>query len=284
MAPERPTRFRGGLHRIEALRARIHKIEGRIEGGARGAHGAATVPFGIAEIDRHLPGGGLARGALHEVTADHPGAATGFCAALLARLAGVRTGGSGASRVLWCARPHLFDSGMLYGPGLARFGLAPERLVVVRAGRDADALWAMEEALRCRRIAAVLGEAANVTLTGSRRLQLAAEASGATAILLRPRPHSQSGRDALPPSAALTRWRIAAAPGPEVGEEADDTAGNDDETRAPGAPRWQAVLTRCRGGASGQWLMEWRDETGNFSLAAPVCHRPAVPHAPRLAG
>ncbi len=270
MAPERPSLPRSGAGRIDALRARIRKLEGIGRSAhVTGAGGAVT--FGIAEIDSRLPGGGLARGALHEVIAGHAGAATGFCAALLARLAAARAGpGRDDGRVLWCVRPRLLEAGALYGPGLARFGLAPERVVVTECRRDADALWVMEEALRCRRLAAVLGEAGNVTLTGSRRLQLAAGAGGVTAILLRPPPrHPRLPHNAPPPSAALTRWRVAAAPG--LGGAGDNA------TQMPGAPCWQAELLRCRGGAPGKWLMEWRDETGDFALAAAVRHRPAVP-------
>lgn len=275
MAPERPPLPRGNAARIDALRARIRKLEGiGRDMHVTGAGGAGVVSFGIAEIDSRLPGGGLARGALHEVIAGHAGAATGFCAALLARLAAARAGpGRGDGRVLWCVHPRLLDAGALYGPGLARFGLAPDRVVVTACRRDADTLWAMEEALRCRRLAAVLGEAGNVTLTASRRLQLAAAAGGVTAILLRPPPRRpRLPHDIPPPSAALTRWRVAAAPGPgETGETGDNA------TQMPDAPRWQAELLRCRGGAPGKWLMEWRDETGDFALAAAVRHRPAVP-------
>lgn len=255
MAPERPSFPLRGAGRIEALRARIRGIEAA---GRRGGD-AAAVAFGIEAVDSRLPGGGLARGALHEVIAGHPGAATGFCAALLARLVPMPTA---EAAVLWCTRPRLLETGLPYGPGLARFGLEPARLIVVRAGRDADVLWGMEEALRCRRLAAVLGETGEVTLTESRRLQLAAEAGGVTAVLLRP----AGRRAAPPPSAAATRWRIEAAPS------------------VHGAPRWRVELFRCRGGADGRWLMEWRDETGDFALAAPVRHRPAVPRDSRLAG
>src|SRR5271169_5757678 len=43
------------------LRERVRQIERPVVT----AHGA--LPFGIAAIDRALPGGGLARGALHEI-------------------------------------------------------------------------------------------------------------------------------------------------------------------------------------------------------------------------
>ena len=190
-----------------------------------------------------LEGSGSRSGALHEVIADTPGAATGFCLALAARLA--RAGGA----VLWCEHPAL-DSGRLYPPGLLAYGLDPGRLIVVRARKDTDALWAMEEALRCRGLAAVVGELRTVSLAASRRLQLAAEAGGVTALVLR-------ARDARPaPSAALTRWRVSAT---------------------------HAELVRCRGQAGQEWVKEWRDATGDFAVAAPVRHRPDLPHAGRAA-
>jgi len=237
---------------LAALRARICRMEGgdRDKGG-----GTAPVPFGLKAIDCRLPGGGLARGALHEVIAAHAGAATGFCGALLARLMdGLMDGhvdGHGQAPALWCTQPRLMEAGDLHGPGLARFGLAPERLLVVRAGRDKEVLWVMEEALRCRRLAVVLGEVRDAGLTASRRLQLAAGTSGVTAMLLRP------AGSALAPSAAETRWRVAAA-STEMGD--------------PETTRWRTELIRCRGGTPANWLMEWCHETGDFALAAPLRH------------
>ncbi|MYH51660.1 MAG: damage-inducible mutagenesis protein, partial [Gemmatimonadetes bacterium] len=70
----------------EALRRAIQGIE---EGGSPGR---PRLPLGVPEIDRVLPGGGLRAGCIHEVTGDE--AATGFCAALLAR-AGNGGGGRG---------------------------------------------------------------------------------------------------------------------------------------------------------------------------------------------
>jgi len=238
---------------IAALRARIR----RIERGA--AAGGAAVPLGIAALDGHLPGGGLARGALHEVAAEHPadaGAATAFCAVLLARLARGRDG-----PVLWCQRPAALDAGAVYPHGLARLGLDPRRLVAVRARRDRDVLWALEEALASGAAGAVLGELGTLDLTASRRLQLAAERREVPALLLRPAARASDN------SAAATRWRVAAVPSRPRGFAA--------MLGEPGAPRWRARLARCRGGAPGTWILEWRDETGDLALAAPVRDRPA---------
>src|SRR6516165_12213270 len=127
------------------LRERIQ----RIERSAATAHG--VLPFGIEAIDRALPGGGLARGALHEILGmggdEEDGAlAAAFAAGIIGRL------GAGGN-VLWC-----LPRTDLYGPGLAACGLDPGCLVLVRAARDAEILWAMEEGLRAPGIAAVIGE------------------------------------------------------------------------------------------------------------------------------
>ena len=100
--------------------------------------------------------------------------------------------------VLWCLpRPDL------YGPGLAAHGLDPGRVVLVRASRDAEILWAMEEGLRAPGIVAVVGEIGSFPMVASRRLQLAAERSGITAFLLRRwRDGGQAARERALPNAA----------------------------------------------------------------------------------
>ena len=201
------------------------------------------LPFGIAAIDEAL-GGGLARGALHEIAAPgeaHLAAATGFVLALAAR-----------GRVCWIAEDMaLAESGALHGPGLDAFNLAPERLLTVAAGHRRDLLWAMEEALRCRAIDAVIGELRHGELdaVAVRRLSLAATNSGALALLLRSAP----ARDA---STAATRWIVgAAASSPTYG---------------PGPPRFAAQLVRNRRGPVGSWILEWSDIDERFILAAPA--------------
>ena len=162
------------------------------------------------------------------------------------------------------------DAGDLYAPGFSRLGLDPACVLAIRAKHDTDVLWVMEEALHCRALCAVVGEVRTADLTASRRLQLAAETSGITALLLRP------SSDVLGPSAATTRWRLAASPSHPRGWAAG--------LNEPGAVCWQATLFRCRGGAPGNWLMEWCDETGDLALAAPVRDRPDRPRDTSLAG
>ncbi|MGC2522854.1 MAG: damage-inducible protein, partial [Stellaceae bacterium] len=147
---------------LSALRERVQ----RIECPTATAHG--VVPLGIAAIDRVLPGGGLAYGALHEILGTGGDEEDGALAAAFAAGIVGRTR-EGCGIVLWClARPDL------YGPGLAVQGLDPARLVLVRGARDADILWAIEEGLRASGVAAVVGEVGALPAVASRRLQLAA--------------------------------------------------------------------------------------------------------------
>jgi protein ImuA len=250
------------------LRVQIHRLEQDCQTG----HGAA-IPLGIPAIDRHLPQGGLVSGSLHEIMPASPadsGAATGFCATLLARFLDARPGEAEPGMALWCLNPASADAGEIYPPGLAQIALDPSRLLTIRLARDKDVLWAMEEALRSGGATVVLGEVTSVSLTESRRLQLAAGKSGANALLLRP-PDRSPG-----PSAAVTRWRITATPGAQDGWAA--------LLEEPGRMCWRADLFRCRGGAPGNWLMEWCDEKDNFALATPVLDRSAEPRRTSLAG
>ncbi|MSO74035.1 MAG: hypothetical protein EXQ99_02625 [Alphaproteobacteria bacterium] len=254
---------------IAELRGLIRALErGSSMPGSPG--GASHIPLGLAALDRALPAGGLSLGALHEVVCASPagadaGAGAGFAVALVARLLAGGVGGP----VLWClsaAARH--ELGEPYAPGLAGFGLDPGRLLFARARRDAEVLWAMREGLGCARLAVVIGETETAPdLAASRRLQLAAGASGVTALLVSRRAAG------LVPSAALTRWRIAAAPSATARVE-----------EGPCAPRWRVVLERCRGGVPGEWLLEWRHETGDFALAAAFPDRSVEPAETRLAG
>src|SRR5271155_761805 len=244
------------------LRERVRQIERPVAT----AHG--VLPFGIAAIDRALPGGGLARGALHEILGaggdEEDGA---LAAAFAAHSLGRRPTADGL--VLWCLpRPDL------YGPGLAAYGLDPGRVVLVRASRDAEILWAMEEGLRAPGIVAVVGEVGTLPAVASRRLQLTAERSGVTAFLLRRwREGGQAARERALPNAAMTRWRIAALPSRPIRDEP-----------GVGHPRWRVELLRGRGGEPAcwempAWEMEVPDATDHVSLAAALADRPAAPIA-----
>ena len=235
---------------LEALRDEVRAIEG---GHVKAGGGA--MPFGIPAIDGRLAGGGLAAAALHEIAPAGAGlgddaAATLFLAGIAARRS-APTGGI----VLWALTRR-----DLFAPGLALAGLPPERLLHAECGHDEDVLAVMEEGLRGGGLAAVVGEIGRIPMAAARRLQLAAEEGGVTALMLR--RWRRSGEDPLAlPSAAATRWRIACLPSAPL--------------PAPGVgrPCWRLDLVRQRGGEPCQWIVEGNDETGRLALSAESRHR-----------
>ena len=237
--------------RIAALRAEIAALAESARGGAR-----ASLPFGLAAIDRRLAGGGLAVEALHEVAGAAPGqsddaAATLFAAAIAAR----RAGGSGT--ILWA-----LSRRDLFAPGLAQAGLAPERLLYAECRREEEVLAVMEEGLRHGGLAAVVGEVGRANMAATRRLQLAAEEGGTMALMLK--RWRRSGEDPLAlPSAAVTRWRLASAPSAPL--------------PVPGIGRacWRLELARQRGGEPFTLVVEAPDEKARLALPAGAQHRAA---------
>ena len=266
---------------LDELRRRIAAIERRparfgaagnmAEGTADGTadHPAASAwRFGLADLDEALKSVMAGPAGLHEIAPAAPGdaaAAAGFALALAVRLLAAADGRQG---LLWCQQAYdRQERGRLYGPGLAALGLDPAALLLVRARREQDLLWALEEGLRSHSLTAVIGEAAPRGTTPLRRLSLAAAESD-TPVLLLPQTAEQAAGQG---GSFLTRWRIAAAPSALPAQQ-DKTARD-----APGRSRWRLELTRCRGGRPGAWTLEWDHETGCFALAAALADRPAAP-------
>lgn len=200
---------------------------------------AALVGTGAASLDARL-GGGLTRGALHEVFADDSEAwcaAAGFALMLAWR-------GCSDKPLVWVRE----DSGerghgRLYAPGIVALGADPAAMILV-TGPDALAvLRAGADIVGCDAVGAVViepwGKAPVLDLTASRRLALAAARSGVLTLVLR-------AGAAPAPSAATTRWRVAAAPSVALA------------ANAPGRPAFDISLLRHRGGIAGfDARVEW---------------------------
>lgn len=151
--------------------------------------------------------------------------------------------------LLWVQeRMAIFESGRIHPPGLPT-----QNLVHVEARDARDALWAMEEGLRCAALSCVIGEIWGdprvLDFTATRRLAVASERSGVAAFLIRLGGHANL-------SGARMRWRIASAP----------SLLNELDPRAPGTPVWDAELFRARGAPPGRWSLV--HEAGAFHLAA----------------
>ncbi|MCA1456774.1 DNA repair protein [Bradyrhizobium sp. BRP22] len=258
------------LSTLASLRGRIERLETSNE-----ARALQRIALGHAGADAMLKGG-LAKAAVHEVFAEgHQGAsATGFITGLAGRLAARKP-------LVWVRQDFSeTESGALSMNGLSELGLDPRLLVTVRAADIDNALRTTADALACDALGAVImevwGESKQLDLVASRKLTLAAQASGVPALVLR--------LAATPfPSTAETRWIVRAAHSPPGAS-----------WNAWGAPLFDAQLIRNRHGPVGRWIMEWKCDECLFSepstypqpVAAAPAHRSdqtaTGPH--RLAG
>ncbi len=213
-------------------------------------------PFGAREgtrdsietwLDR-----GLARAQLHELYAldaqDAP-AATGFAVALVIA--------AGALPLFWIRTDDAERrGGRILGAGLVELGMSPAGFVVASVADEVGLLRAAADAARCAGLGTLVveshGRAPRIDLTATRRLMLAAEASGVTVMSLR------MGAEPTP-SAAATRWGVAAIPSTALA------------ANAPGHPGFAVELLRRRGGPAGaRWRVEWKRDDRNFAPIPPI--------------
>lgn len=226
---------------LEVLKREVARLE-------QGSSPVASTRFstGVSGLDDNL-GGGLMRGALHEVFANgmlDEAAAAAFVIGLALRA-------SPAAPVVWVRQDFVgLELGEIHAPGLAELGLSPDRLILVKARDGPGVLRAGEEAARCPPLGAVIiepwGNPKTLDLVASRRLMLAAGRSGVPLFLLR------AGGTPLP-SAAATRWSVKAAASTLL------------EAEAPGQPAFEVSLMRDRAGGAGRsWIVEWNRDVRSF--------------------
>lgn len=230
---------------METLRSEIERLEGPRRVNRK------VLPFDVWEIDRMLPENGLVLGALHEVAGGGNGAVDGAAAALFAAGVAARTRG----KVLWCVtRQDLFS------PAVAQAGLAPDRVIFVEAGDDKALLACFEEALRHGGLGAVVAEVTRLSMTASRRLQLAAEASSTIGIAIRRWRRAADATDFGQPTAAVTRWRVSVMPSAPL------------PVPGVGRARWRLELIRCRAGEAADFEVEACDAKGRLALPSNLVH------------
>lgn len=202
-----------------------------LTGGRALTGGAARI--GLGPIEAAFPNGCFASGAIHECISTIPeesAATAGFTAGLMAKLMNTD------SACAWISTQR-----RSFPPALKAYGLTPERVVFIDVAREKDALWAMEEALKCTGFTAVIGEINNIDFKLSRRLQLATEQSRVTGFILRSNLRYQNT------IACVARWRVTPIPG--------GTA-----TPGVGFKRWNVELLKVRNGKPGTWEIEWNKQ------------------------
>jgi protein ImuA len=169
--------------------------------------------------------------------------------------------------VLWCVTRR-----DLFAPALAQAGLHPDRVIYADVGDEKTVLACFEEGLRHGGLAGVVGEVARLSMPESRRLQLAAEASGTLGLALRRWRRMADAADFGQPTASVSRWRVSALPSSAL------------PVPGVGRPRWLVELIRARAGLGAEFVVEACDETGRLAVPAALADGPAAPGIERRVG
>jgi protein ImuA len=191
--------------------------------------------YGLDQIKSAFPNSVFPTGAVHEFFCAGPetvSSSAGFISGILSSL--LKQQGA----TIWISHGKL-----IFPPALKSFGLDPEKVIFIHLKNEKEKLYVMEEALKCDSVTAVVGQINEISLTESRRFQLAVEHSKVTGFLLRQNP-----RNLL--TTCVTRWQVA-----PLQSESKDLPG-------VGFPKWDVQLVKVRNGKTGRWQMQWR--SGNF--------------------
>lgn len=199
----------------------------------------ASIDLGLGSIINSFPNASFPLGVVHEFLSgkkEDSASTSGFIAGLLSSL----MGNSGAA--LWIS-----SSRTLFPPALKNFGIEPDRFIFLDLKKEKDVIWAMDEALKCSALAAVVGEVREIDFTASRRLQLAVEQSQVTGFIVR------NNYKNLTTTACVSRWKISPLPSEWI------------DLPGVGFPKWKVELLRIRNGKPGAWNVQWVD--GKFQFA-----------------
>lgn len=173
---------------------------------------------GLAPLDDLLPERGVPPGTLIEwlSTAEGSGAET-----LAMVVAGHTMGEKGVCIVI-------DRGGSFYPPAATPWIEDLQRMLVVHPNSDRDALWALEQSLRCSGVAVVVCRVEKLSQEAWRRLQLAGETGGGLGLLLR------SAQQRAQPSWAGVRLLVEPLPTEPGGRGSRRAEGRDKETRRQG--------------------------------------------------
>jgi len=167
---------------------------GQIDSPARPV---AATPSGFDSLDAHLPGHGWPQAGLVELMPSVVG--IGELKLLAPTL---RVLSRAARWIAWINPPFI-----PYAPALAALDIDIGKILLVHPKRREDALWAMEQASKSGTCSAALGwlDERLLTLTATRRLQLAAKQGKTLGCLFRP--------EAAANSASMAELRLKLRPG-----------------------------------------------------------------------
>ncbi len=199
-------------------------------------HSIPKSTIGAGKLEDVFQDGKFPTSSIHEfISYSNEAAAStnGFIAAIASKII------QGAC--LWITTRHA-----VFPRTLHAFGIDPARVIFIETASIKEALWAMEEGLRCKALTAVIGEIPDITFNQSRRLQLAVEDSCATGFLHRVSPKSENI------VACLTKWRIT------------PLATYHEDMPGVSFPRWKVDLVKVRNSKPSMWQIEWACDYFNY--------------------
>ncbi len=211
---------------IEELQKRIRSLQGNRQSSEQ------LQQLGLGELESSFPDKVFPRASIHELISESSESAactSAFISIVLGKL--LQQGG-------FCA--WIGTQRTIFPPALKAFGIDPDRILFIDPKKVKDTLWAMEEALKCNALTAVVGELKELSFEDSRRLQLAVEQSRVTGLVHRLQPTSENA------VACVSRWKIR----PIESASPDGLPGT-------GFPAWNIKLVKVRNGKTGEWNVQW---------------------------
>jgi protein ImuA len=204
--------------------------------------------LGLGQIESAFPGNVFPRAAVHELvsfTQNDASCTNAFIAVLLSKLM------QESGYCIW-----INPRRKIYPPALKNFGVDPEKILFVDASKTKDALWSIEEALKCNALSAVVGEISELGFNESRRLQLAVEKSKVTGFIHRHQPKS------LNAVACVSRWKIS----PVASSMLDEMPG-------VGFPKWEVELVKVRNGKPDKWIVQYSPKGLEYISESDITHK-----------
>jgi protein ImuA len=194
---------------------------------------ATEVDVKLGPVSKAFPNSTFPIAAIHEFVCrggETLAATSGFITAILSMLV------KNAKPCIWISRYK-----NVFPPALIQYGIDPGRIIFIHPRKENDLCWAMEEALRCNALGAVIGEMKEIGFTASRRLQLAVEESNITGFIIRDQPKNFA-------TVSDARWQIS----PLASESEGSLPG-------VGSAKWEIELLKVRNGKTGKWNAVWAE-------------------------
>ena len=199
-------------------------------GGLRQASAMAPPGSGLRFMQAHFPNRSFPTAAVHELVcpaATEAAASSAFVLALLSKVLPAQ------GPTVWISRHQT-----VFPPALSGFGIPAHQLIFVHASSQKQMLWAIDEALKCEGLHALIAEPGAINFMQSRRFQLSVEQSRVTAFMLCQRQAMQN--------TCVSRWHIKPLPSVSQGG-----------MPGVGPARWEVELQKMRNGRPGKWVVEW---------------------------